>query len=578
MKFVCDKCDTQYLIGDEKIGANGVKVRCKRCGNIVFVKHPETEKEETSAQDNGQDLFDDIEDSKEEQDQVGMAFDQLLKESSGHNGDDDQEEQEEEEEAGFSDNGATVLFNVDDIKRAREQSGQDDEDSEKIDSLFSDADETSVPAARAFSDDDSDQQWYLAISDQQVGPMDVAEVENRLHNGEIGRETLAWQPGMDDWAAIEQLDEFSHLFGSTEDDKLGDREFSADRDSEGSDWQHSTSSELSELIEEEMRVSKGEQKSLEEELPDDSADELPSDADLPPWEQGEPEEEAPVEDDVGSAGGFFDSSLDQAIPDNSGPFGSGVHSRSSILGQPAYLSGETGRRPKNKLLIIGIMCGIFIVGLGISAYILFSGDDTQEKSGEIEEVEQESKVLLAEAKNKNDTPKEQKAETKEEDQPKESKDQMVVGKTVEKKQPSTAKSDKKSRSSSKTKGRKKRPSKTTSKPKKTVAKAPKQEKSSSGLPVTLTKAQIGSTMKKYLKGMKGCVQQQQQRDPSVTGTMLVAFEIHGSGDVKGVRITSSEHKGTYVAGCITYIIKSMKFPKFSGKPIPIPRIPLRLGG
>ena len=65
---------------------------------------------------------------------------------------------------------------------------------------------------------------------------------------------------------------------------------------------------------------------------------------------------------------------------------------------------------------------------------------------------------------------------------------------------------------------------------------------------------------------------------AVTGTMLVSFVINGSGKVSLIKILSTEHKGTYVAGCITYIIKSMKFPKFSGDPITIPRVPLRLGG
>jgi len=97
------------------------------------------------------------------------------------------------------------------------------------------------------------------------------------------------------------------------------------------------------------------------------------------------------------------------------------------------------------------------------------------------------------------------------------------------------------------------------------------------LPATLTKAQIFGTMKKYLGAMRGCVKQQLQRNPSVKGTMLVSFVILGSGKAGDVRIISKEHQGTYVAGCMTYLIKNMKFPRFSGSSIPIPRIPLKLG-
>src|SRR5512144_1155077 len=38
MKFTCDRCDAQYMISDEKVGPNGVKVRCKKCSHIILVR------------------------------------------------------------------------------------------------------------------------------------------------------------------------------------------------------------------------------------------------------------------------------------------------------------------------------------------------------------------------------------------------------------------------------------------------------------------------------------------------------------------------------------------------------------
>ena len=38
MKFTCDSCGAQYMISDEKVGPNGVKVRCKKCGNVIAVR------------------------------------------------------------------------------------------------------------------------------------------------------------------------------------------------------------------------------------------------------------------------------------------------------------------------------------------------------------------------------------------------------------------------------------------------------------------------------------------------------------------------------------------------------------
>ena len=37
-KFACDQCNAQYMIADEKIGARGVKVKCKKCSHIIVVK------------------------------------------------------------------------------------------------------------------------------------------------------------------------------------------------------------------------------------------------------------------------------------------------------------------------------------------------------------------------------------------------------------------------------------------------------------------------------------------------------------------------------------------------------------
>ncbi len=38
MKFSCDACGAQYMIADEKIGPRGVKVRCKKCANVIILR------------------------------------------------------------------------------------------------------------------------------------------------------------------------------------------------------------------------------------------------------------------------------------------------------------------------------------------------------------------------------------------------------------------------------------------------------------------------------------------------------------------------------------------------------------
>lgn len=38
MKFTCDNCHAQYMIGDEKLGKRGVKVRCKKCQYVIILR------------------------------------------------------------------------------------------------------------------------------------------------------------------------------------------------------------------------------------------------------------------------------------------------------------------------------------------------------------------------------------------------------------------------------------------------------------------------------------------------------------------------------------------------------------
>jgi len=45
MRFRCESCAAQYAIADEKLGQKGVRVRCKKCGEIITVRPPQPEPE-----------------------------------------------------------------------------------------------------------------------------------------------------------------------------------------------------------------------------------------------------------------------------------------------------------------------------------------------------------------------------------------------------------------------------------------------------------------------------------------------------------------------------------------------------
>ena len=56
--------------------------------------------------------------------------------------------------------------------------------------------------------------WHVVINQDQVGPMTVAEVQQRFAAGEIDAETYAWREGFADWLPLSQVDAFAAFVAS----------------------------------------------------------------------------------------------------------------------------------------------------------------------------------------------------------------------------------------------------------------------------------------------------------------------------------------------------------------------------
>jgi len=56
------------------------------------------------------------------------------------------------------------------------------------------------------------EEWHVAINDAPVGPLRRDEVQRRIAQGIINRESLAWREGMDDWMQIKHIAELTALF------------------------------------------------------------------------------------------------------------------------------------------------------------------------------------------------------------------------------------------------------------------------------------------------------------------------------------------------------------------------------
>jgi hypothetical protein len=54
-------------------------------------------------------------------------------------------------------------------------------------------------------------EWFVAIGAVQIGPLSLAEVEERWYRGEINSQTLVWKAGFADWMALAVVPELYHL-------------------------------------------------------------------------------------------------------------------------------------------------------------------------------------------------------------------------------------------------------------------------------------------------------------------------------------------------------------------------------
>lgn len=279
------------MIADEKIGERGVKVRCKKCSNMIVVRPPSAEESAATATESQSGP------SAEEPapaGQMGGAFDAMFgdRAQTGLG----QEESTQTYESQFGLDGQSVAqhaFGDTDEHAAGNGSGmpggagfdQDGADAFGFGATGQSGGETDFalgalerePTGAGLPESSrpaGEKEWYVAIDDSQVGPIDLGEVEQRWDSRELDEDSLAWKAGMPDWLPIADVPELAYLiterpqsrpsvgagFGNTAATlggaaSAGASVVSASFDSaEGPaiEWKPSAASALSSLVEEEI--------------------------------------------------------------------------------------------------------------------------------------------------------------------------------------------------------------------------------------------------------------------------------------------------------------------------------------
>jgi predicted Zn finger-like uncharacterized protein len=210
MRFVCDSCNAQYMISDDKVGAKGakgVKIKCKKCGHMILVRPagaaaskdngagdaPAADTATAAVASNGatgsaaaglpsavgtppaEGLFSGV-----EEDEIGAVFDQVL--SSGPH---------------KIPSGESLGDAAHNGKPASASAMQKLADAES---------EPDEPKAAAPAND-----WYVAIEDRQVGPLTMDKIKEHWDRGEVGPDSLCWRAGFGDWIPLSEATELASV-------------------------------------------------------------------------------------------------------------------------------------------------------------------------------------------------------------------------------------------------------------------------------------------------------------------------------------------------------------------------------
>lgn len=89
------------------------------------------------------------------------------------------------------------------------------------------------------------------------------------------------------------------------------------------------------------------------------------------------------------------------------------------------------------------------------------------------------------------------------------------------------------------------------------------------LPQTLRQDQIKFVVNRKTPRIRMCYDTQLKRNPNLTGKLVINFVIENNGKVSSVRLKTRKFKGTYLDKCVKRTIRSWRFPKFSGDPVSV---------
>lgn len=156
MRFVCEICQTRYIIPDERARGRVLKVRCKKCGNVIILK-AEPEAQEAQAQ-------------------VGEA---MLRRAAIAPGGQRSTDRVEE---------ATQMVDAGLLRKLRDES-----------QLSQFGPDLSHKVREEVAD------WHVILSGKQTGPVPMSALIEKMLGGEMTARSYVWRDGMAEWKRAEEV-------------------------------------------------------------------------------------------------------------------------------------------------------------------------------------------------------------------------------------------------------------------------------------------------------------------------------------------------------------------------------------
>ncbi len=156
MKFVCEHCNSKYNIADSKVRNKVLKIRCKKCNEIIIIRGPTPKKKAAP-------------DSAPKKKDAGSPLEDRF--AASFKADDGQKA-----------SGTPGLLSA--VKKSAQRIEQGDVD---------------IPV------------WFIAIDNNPAGPITAREIHKHSQDKKVSDASLVWKEGMPDWISLRHCKELVGL-------------------------------------------------------------------------------------------------------------------------------------------------------------------------------------------------------------------------------------------------------------------------------------------------------------------------------------------------------------------------------